>query len=379
MSQKNKKKNKKSNNNVSKTKSLNFKFSLSDLAIVGAATAAAIQKIHNFVEQTEVLTKSLNIGVADAQKWDFVAKQSGVSTEAIGDAIRLSGGSENFERTVVALQEITDPYKRIAEAQKVFGEQTKALLPLINREQDSLKQIENTFDNMNIAIGEDGFSALSEMNSQLKTFSAIFNAMLANFAAQLLPSFKQFNQYLEQNSQGVQMFAQLAGSALNLILQGFLAVSGIISSISGTIGTITGKILSIGTTLQTVVLNLQTSFLKAFNFIRDSWSSLCEGLTSGILKAVEVIVSVLNPVLGIINTIVSTVNTITGNGGGGIASVVKNTVSNINQGNTFNNNSSRSVTTTNNNRTVNFYGNIGSQTGNRLLDDLLKTSGNVAL
>lgn len=47
-------------------------------------------------------------------------------------------------------------------------------------------------------------------------------------------------------------------------------------------------------------------------------ASLCEGLTSGILKAVEVIVSVLNPVLGIINTIVSTVNTITGNGGGGM-------------------------------------------------------------
>lgn len=319
----------------------------------------------DFSKKIDSMRSSANLDAFDAQKWDFVAKQSGVSTEAIGDAIRLSGGSENFERTVVALHEITDPYKRIAEAQKVFGEQTKALLPLINREKGYLIEMNGEFDAHNFFIEDDILQKIGKISDSFNMLKLEFMEGFSMLLASFMPNITSFINMLTTHKDDIIANLKLIMNILN----------GIVWTL-GPIFIVIGKFINIIINLKNLIID---GFSAAFNFIRDSWSSLCEGLTSGILKAVEVIVSVLNPVLGIINTIVSTVNTITGNGGGGIASVVKNTVSNINQGNTFNNNSSRSVTTTNNNRTVNFYGNIGSQTGNRLLDDLLKTSGNVAL
>lgn len=333
-----------------------------------------------YTRKIEKLNNVLSAGFVDAQKLDFAARQSGVSSGAIAEAVKSCGGSENFERTVTVLQEISAPYERIAAAQKVFGEQTQALLPLIFSEKGSLKQIEDTFDNMDIALSQESFAALSEINSQMATFASVFNSVLANFTTQLLPAFKLFSQYLEQNSQGIQMFAQFAGSAANLILKCLLGVAGWISSVSGAIGTLIGKVLSIGTTLQTVFLNLQTGFWNASNFIRQNWGALCGSLCDGILKAVEVIVFALNPLLGTIKGIVDAVHSISGGPDGGVAAVVKNTVSGSAGGNVFNRNSSRAVHTTNNSATTNNYfsGNI-SLSGSDSLNAILAGGQNVPL
>ena len=183
-------------------------------AIVGGMVALTKSVIH---QGDELATTADRIGIATTalQEWQYAADLSDVSTEEMNAGLRIlqrnlfeaaNGGKEALEAftklgvsvkdangetisTEGAIEEIADrfaeltnPVEKSALAMKVFGRGGQALVPLLSRGREGIKELREEFHALGGGLSEETVEAANQADDAFKRLrlgvrSLIFNAM----------------------------------------------------------------------------------------------------------------------------------------------------------------------------------------------------------
>jgi len=233
-----------------------------------AIAAFAVEKIYEFLngitEQAKGLKEHaavLGMSLAALQEWNYAAKVSGVSAQALSMSLgRLSagkydkkafkelgitahGGAEIFEQLADKLVAIEDPAKRNALAMKVLGRSYRSLMPLLLEGGEGIRELREEFKHMGGGFSEDFAKTSTEIQHNTQRLHARWEMFKIFLASKLLPTMltvsKKFVEWLPK-------ILELAkNSNILQVATAALAVGGLMK-LSAALGPLTGKLLGLG-------------------------------------------------------------------------------------------------------------------------------------
>ena len=177
---------------------------------LGTAVVAGVVKVSKNLDKLDKRSKGLAVSTDFIQQWDFIASQSGVTSEGLDALIKKQGqviavggeaaktyeklgiaiegatDEEIFEASIAALQGVTDETERTRLAQELFGRQASEALKLVASDVDQLKA---TYEELGLEMSEEQIANGAALQDNLDQLQRAFGAVFATLVADLLPAF----------------------------------------------------------------------------------------------------------------------------------------------------------------------------------------------
>lgn len=159
-------------------------------------TTKRVQELRYAAKQTDVEAGNLDNGLRFLQVSAAAAASGGKAQAAVyrelGVAVkdssgRIKGTDVLFEEVADGIEKITDPAKRSAAAQKIFGRGAAALIPLLAEGGKGIRAYREEAESLGGGFSEDALKASAELEHQVKRFDFALLSVKGTIATYVLP------------------------------------------------------------------------------------------------------------------------------------------------------------------------------------------------
>lgn len=278
--------------------------------------AAAGKEIAVMAERTGMSTKAY-------QEWDYIARQAGTSmdtlqggitdlAEKMDDAAKGEGEAAEifsklgvavtdstgklksqevvFEETIKALQGVKNETERQALATKLMSTTGEELLPLLNGEIGSLKELKKAASEMGLVMSEESIAASIEYEESLLNLQGVLEATKNEMASEFLPG-------LTEIMNGITALFTGQDGAVDMISGGVQDIANAIDELLPQIETILSAVVS-------VISELAPTIIKVLV------SGLSESLPEIVKAAVTILSTLVTALVENIDDIISAADTL---------------------------------------------------------------------
>ena len=189
------------------------------VAAIGTATVAmtkavvdGTREVAEYGDQIDKASQKLGISAEAYQEWDAVLQHSGTSIESMGvgfktlsnaaqngsDAFKKLGISQKeaasmsreelFEKTITALQNVTDENQRAQIAQELFGRSAMELGPLLNTSAAETQEMRDRVHELGGVMSDEAVKAAAKYQDSLQDMQTAFSGMKRNLMSEFLPA-----------------------------------------------------------------------------------------------------------------------------------------------------------------------------------------------
>lgn len=316
------------------------------VALGGAIAGATGSLISNAKETAEYadnidkMSQKMGFTTDAFQEWDFIMQHNGSSIDAVkGSLLKLDkalesdttawqelglsqeelmnmSSEEKFEKTVTALQGVTDETEKARLAQEVFGKSYQEMMPLLNQTAEETEAMKQQVHDLGGVMSEEGVKAGAQFQDSLQNLQTALSGAKNNLMAEFLPSlstamdglsklFSGDESGIGQVKQGIEEFAQKLSEKLPKVLEtvGGIAES-LISALPSFFDAIAQQLPSLIQTLIPVLINavvglseaIEKALPQILSAIQSNIGVITQGLTK-ILTSVGKIILKLVPTL----------------------------------------------------------------------------------
>ena len=190
-------------------------------AIVAIAAAAvdmgkklvqSANEVAEYGDNIDKMSQKLGISAEAYQEWDAVLQHSGTSIESLlpamknlstkarkgSDAFKALGISQKeaanlsrealFNRTVTALQNVTDANKRAALAQELFGKSAQELGPLLNTSAAETQAMKDRVHELGGVMSDEAVRMSAKYRDSMQDMQTALDGMKRRFVSEFLPA-----------------------------------------------------------------------------------------------------------------------------------------------------------------------------------------------
>ena len=254
-------------------------------ALTAMGTGIAGLAINASKTADELLTMSSITGMStdELQKWNYMAELVDVSQETINGSLRkltanmqkaqqgsathaeafrslgveyqkagqLLDKQEVFYNVIDALGKIENETQRDAIAMEIFGKSAANLNPMIEMGREGLESLGTEFDNLGIAIDEEGLRVAGEFDDMMQRIKAILTQSAAEIGTELIPVLMPILEELPEKIKGIADWLSKLDPNVVATTAAFLAVGAAISPVLTGLGNLISLLpkLSAGLTL----------------------------------------------------------------------------------------------------------------------------------
>jgi len=192
------------------------------IAAVAASAAGAAAAVFRFAaagDKLEKMSQRTGVSAEALSQLGFAAEQSGSDLDTLGASLfrmqrrvanfTTGGGpakraleelgfaadsfaglstEQTFGRVVDALQEVSDPALRAQYAFEVFGDQAKALMPLLNSGTEGIAALRTEADQLGLTIGTEQAAAAAEFSDAWNRIKRAVGGVFIQMGARLAPA-----------------------------------------------------------------------------------------------------------------------------------------------------------------------------------------------
>lgn len=269
--------------------------------LVGAAAGlfALATKAGNTADRLLDLSDITGLSTDSIQEWQHVAKQAGVSTEAVTSAAeglirRLPGIAKEGGPAYEALQELSlsaedlqsmspdemvdtlvnslasmeDPVKRNALGAQIFGGAWKDMAPILGMGADEIERTRKEAHDLGAVMGEDALNDANKFRQEIERMKTQFGALFMEIGAKVAPIFSDvlipifqdkvmpaISGVIDRVGSLIDWFTSLSPQMLNIVL----AAVGVAAAL-GPVLIVVGKIITVVGTLISFLPALGTAF-----------------------------------------------------------------------------------------------------------------------
>lgn len=254
-------------------------------ALTAMGTGIAGLAINASKTADELLAMSSVTGIStdELQKWNYMAELVDVSQETINGSLRkltanmqkaqqgsatqaeafkslgveyqkagqLLDKQEVFYNVIDALGKIENETQRDAIAMEIFGKSAANLNPMIEMGREGLESLGTEFDNLGIAIDEEGLRVAGEFDDMMQRIKAILTQSAAEIGTELIPVLMPILEELPEKIKGIADWLSKLDPNVVATTAAFLAVGAAISPVLTGLGNLISLLpkLSAGLTL----------------------------------------------------------------------------------------------------------------------------------
>ena len=287
-------------------------------AIAAAGTAATgafvsgVGSVAEYGDNIDKMSQKMGMSIESYQEWDAVMQHSGTSMETMkasmktlanaaesgSDAFEKLGISQEeiasmsqeqlFERTIAALQNVSDSTERTYLAGKTLGRGATELGALLNTSAEDTQAMRDRVRELGGVMSEDAVKSAAAYQDSLQDMTTAFTGLKNNLMAEFLPSITTVMDGLTE------IFAGNFGEGIGMVTEGINSLmTGILDALPG----IADAATSIFTALaQTFVANLPQIVDVGLQIIISLAGSIMENLPligEALLGVGEVLVNTL--------------------------------------------------------------------------------------
>lgn len=310
------------------------------VAVGTTALIGGCKEVAAYGDNVDKLSQKLGLSKRGFQEWTFILEQNGTSidsmragmktlTNAMSDTESENGkllqsliGStkdlsqeEAFEKTVTALQRVTDQTQRAAMAQQLFGRSGQELMPLLNSEQGSVEELKRQAEQYGMVMSDETVVASAKwtdsMNVLNHTITGLKNKMLGEFLPCLTSITDGLSNIFTGNvDEGVQQLSNGINSILNnvsaMLPQIAETAVPIISSLVN--GIIANLPVMIDTAVQ-VIMQLVEGLISALPFIAETGTQIITSLITGLTNTLPELVPVaIEAIMQMVDTLLDNID-----------------------------------------------------------------------
>jgi hypothetical protein len=194
-----------------------------DLKTFGAALFRMTRRVANFSLGTGPAVRALtDLGFA-ADSFD------GMSTE------------QKFQTIVDALNRIEDPALRAQYVFEIFGDEARALMPLLNAGAAGMAAMRAEAERLGITFDDEAAEKAAALADAMNRLKRVFDVIVFSVGAAVGPVFTEFYNTLAAAGPGISNFIKENGELVRSVLKGGVAITAI-----------GGVLIGLGTTLQMI-------------------------------------------------------------------------------------------------------------------------------
>ena len=310
--------------------------------------AAAGKEIAVMSERTGLSTKAY-------QEWDYIAKQAGTTmdtlqggitdlAEKMDDAAKGEGEAAEifeklgvnvtdstgklkkqevvFEETIKALQGVKNETERQALATKLMSTTGEELLPLLNGEIGSIKELKKAASEMGLVMSEEAVDASVKFEKSLTDLKSVLTATKNNMSAEFLPGlttvmngitglFTGDENAVDTIKSGVSdiadTFGEISPQITDILSVVISSVSELAPEVIGTLATgISDTMPGLATSAANVITTLVTGLVENMDKIIEAANTLITKLSNSLLKE-DNLEKIINASVDLVITLVSAV------------------------------------------------------------------------
>jgi phage-related protein len=286
------------------------------VAGAGAATTALMGLATNSagaLDRIDKLSQKIGISTDSFQKWEFILSQNGSSIDGlqmgmkslllrVDESIKGTGeGAESFrklgisvkdvngnvktqeelfEETVEALQGVSNQTEKARLANVLLGRSGSELMPLLNSQKGSFKELGKEAEKLGLIIGKDtiksGVSFTDTMDKIKRSLGTIKNEV----GASIMPTFEKFINVILDNMPTIKTVVNTVITSVNKALQGFWdLLSPITNSVKSNWKSIANVFLDVSDTILEAIKWVIMAVNNFYKENKDSFDRLFSGIT----------------------------------------------------------------------------------------------------
>ena len=208
------------------------------------ATSDASKKLMEGIKETakygaeiDKLSKKVNMTAEGYQKWSYVMDAAGISSGALGTAMKAVGKAadknndsfqklgisqkevaslsdqELFERSIKGLAQMGDNAERSAIATELFGNASSSLTPLLSEGADALDEYIEKGEKFGIVMSDDAVKAAADYDNAVTNLDNTFKALKFSLLSGFLPA-------VTKVTDGIAKIVKGDGSGMDDIVEG---------------------------------------------------------------------------------------------------------------------------------------------------------------
>lgn len=285
-------------------------------------------EVADFTDEIDKNSKKAGMAASAYQKWDYIMKINGTSmsenmqafkklTNSIDDArngsknatalfkelgismkdLKTLSPEEIFEKSVYALQNVSDETRQAALANDLFGRSGQALQPLLDSTSEATKELADQAERYGLILDDKTISAGVKYKDSLTLLNATLDTLKANLIGGFLPGLAQVTQGLAGLIAGVDGADQDVKKGVDSMVENFNKVApAVLSALNEAIPQLIPLANSLVMTLVTGIIE---NLPEVINGATQIITTLIEGLTNE-----ENIDALVTGVIAIMNAIV---------------------------------------------------------------------------
>jgi len=278
---------------VSKT---GVKAGLAFSALTGAITVG-VKNVGQYAQELQIMANRTGMTISEVQEMQYVAKQTGVEfnslqklTQSLSQKVleaqsassamarafdylgvntRDSSGqlrsiNDVFSDMLLALSRVNNATERNALAMKIFGEESKNIIPLLTAGEAEINRMRQEARDLGVVMSDTAVSDFTDFNRQLKSTADSVTSAGRQLVAQFLPA---ISVVLEWVNKGVNWFKNLSQEQMSNIKR-WVALTATILGVVAVFG-IMAKVFSVALGVFKTVSNVLTGVKAAISMVGD--------------------------------------------------------------------------------------------------------------
>ena len=290
-------------------------------AATGKAFVNAAKDTAEYGDSIQKNAQKMNMSISGYQEWDYILKRNGSSIDGMktsmlkltkaaesgDDAFKALGISEEelknmspeqtFNRTIQALQGVTDEGQRTVLANKLLGKGATELAPLLNSTAEATEALRQQVHDLGGVMSDEAVNDSAAFQDSLTDMTTALDGVKRNMMSQFLPGISQVmtglskvfsgNGGVEEIRSGLQnLVGKISGMAPTFFSIASELINGIISGFAPMIPQLVSSIFGF---LQTGLLTLVTLIPQLTPVITQG----LQGVASALLTCLPVLIQAL--------------------------------------------------------------------------------------
>lgn len=329
------------------------------VATAAGAAGAGMVKLANDAaaagKEIAVMSERTGLSTKAYQEWDYIAKQAGTTmdtlqggitdlAEKMDDAAKGEGEAAEifkklgvnvtdstgklkkqevvFEETIRALQGVKNETERQALATKLMSTTGEELLPLLNGEIGSLKELKKAASDLGLVMSEESIAASVKYEKSLSDLQGVLQATKNDMSAKFLPGFTEvvdgITALLTEKDGAVDTiksgvsdiadtFGEISPQITDILSVVISSVSELAPEVIGTLATgISDTMPGLATSAANILTTLVTELVDNMDKIIEAANTLITELSNSLLEE-DNLEKIINASVDLVITLVSAV------------------------------------------------------------------------